>query len=129
MDTVYVNGVKQSFKRLDYEYDLISGKVNTLVYQKGQGDQFQHRYEYDADNRITNVFTSRDGVIWDQDAKYYYYKHGPLARTEFNEQIAESAEHAAQFKEILAKAEKRFNALKKVEERHANAYKQVLESV
>ena len=44
-------------------------------------------------------------------------------------QAAESKEHAEQFKAILAKAEKRFNALKKVEERHANAYKQVLESV
>jgi rubrerythrin len=41
-------------------------------------------------------------------------------------QIAESKEHAEQFADILAKAEKRFNALKKVEERHANAYKQVL---
>ena len=43
------------------------------------------------------------------------------------EQAAESKEHAEQFKAVLAKAEKRFNALKKVEERHANAYKQVLE--
>ena len=41
-------------------------------------------------------------------------------------QTAESKEHAEQFAAILAKAEKRFNALKKVEERHANAYKQVL---
>jgi rubrerythrin len=41
-------------------------------------------------------------------------------------QIAESKEHAEQFAAVLAKAEKRFNALKKVEERHANAYKQVL---
>jgi rubrerythrin len=41
-------------------------------------------------------------------------------------QAAESKEHADQFKQVLAKAEKRFNALKKVEERHANAYKQVL---
>jgi len=41
-------------------------------------------------------------------------------------QIAESKEHAEQFSAILAKAEKRFAALKKVEERHANAYKQVL---
>ena len=39
---------------------------------------------------------------------------------------AESKEHAEQFAQVLAKAEKRFNALKKVEERHANAYKQVL---
>ena len=30
---------------------------------------------------------------------------------------------------VLAKAEKRFNALKKVEERHANAYKKVLEAL
>ena len=50
-------------------------------------------------------------------------------KAEFNEQIAESKEHAEQFKEVLAKAEKRFAALKKVEERHANAYKQVLETV
>jgi len=40
--------------------------------------------------------------------------------------IAESKEHAEQFAEILAKAQKRFSALKRVEERHANAYKQVL---
>ena len=48
---------------------------------------------------------------------------------EAQEQIAESKEHAEQFKEVLAKAEKRFAALKRVEERHANAYKQVLEAV
>lgn len=45
---------------------------------------------------------------------------------EFNEQGRESNEHAQQFKKVLDLAEKRFNALKKVEERHANAYKQVL---
>jgi rubrerythrin len=48
---------------------------------------------------------------------------------EMTEQIAESKEHAEQFKAILVKAEKRFNALKKVEERHANAYKNVLEKL
>ena len=45
---------------------------------------------------------------------------------EMRSQIEESFEHAEQFKAVLAKAEKRFAALKKVEERHANAYKQVL---
>jgi rubrerythrin len=44
-------------------------------------------------------------------------------------QTAESKEHAEKFKQVLAKAEKRFNALKKVEERHANAYKKVLEAL
>jgi len=42
------------------------------------------------------------------------------------EQIGESKEHAEQFKKVLSLAEKRFAALKKVEERHANAYKNVL---
>ena len=51
------------------------------------------------------------------------------AAKEAAEQIAESKEHAEQFAAVLAKAEKRFHALKKVEERHANAYKQVLETL
>ena len=51
------------------------------------------------------------------------------AAKEAQEQIAESKEHAEQFKKVLALAEKRFSALKKVEERHANAYKQVLEAL
>ena len=44
-------------------------------------------------------------------------------------QIAESEEHAQGFREILKKAEKRFEALRKVEQRHAEAYQQVWESV
>jgi len=51
------------------------------------------------------------------------------AAKEAEHQIEESKEHAAQFAAILVKAEKRFAALKKVEERHANAYKQVLENL
>lgn len=48
------------------------------------------------------------------------------AEKEMRGQIQESFEHAEAFKAVLAKAEKRFAALKKVEERHANAYKQVM---
>lgn len=48
------------------------------------------------------------------------------AAIEAQHQIDESREHAEQFAQVLAKAERRFNALKKVEERHANAYKQKL---
>jgi len=48
---------------------------------------------------------------------------------EMQEQIEESKEHAREFIEILEKAEARFAALKKVEERHANAYKKVLEAL
>lgn len=48
---------------------------------------------------------------------------------EMQEQIAESKEHAAQFSAILAKAEKRFAALAKVEQRHAEAYQQLWEDI
>ena len=48
------------------------------------------------------------------------------AEKEMRGQIQESFEHAEAFKAVLAKAEKRFAALKKVEKRHAEAYQQVL---
>jgi rubrerythrin len=44
-------------------------------------------------------------------------------------QAAESRDHANKFAEILAKAQKRFAALKRVEQRHAEAYQQVWETV
>ncbi len=72
-------------KRTDYVYDLISGKVNYVMYQYGEDDQFIHQYSYDDDNRITEVRTSSDGFIWHRDAAYTYYKHGPLARVELGE--------------------------------------------
>jgi len=51
------------------------------------------------------------------------------AAQEMRDQAEESKQHATEFKNILEKAEKRFSALKKVEERHANAYKNVLNSL
>jgi rubrerythrin len=51
------------------------------------------------------------------------------AALEASVQIEESKEHAEQFAAVLAKAEKRFAALQKVEQRHAQAYQQVLEAL
>ena len=51
------------------------------------------------------------------------------AVAEMNEQIEESKVHAAQFKATLEKAQKRFAALAKVEERHARHYQSVLDKV
>lgn len=86
--------MQQQYKRLNYAYDLVSGNVNKVSYQEGEKDQFYHRYHYDADNRITQVYTSNDGVIWDQDAKYDYYEHGPLARTELGDLKVQGMDHA-----------------------------------
>jgi len=51
------------------------------------------------------------------------------ATTEIQQQIGESKEHAELFKATLEKAAKRFAALAKVEERHANQYRAVLASI
>jgi hypothetical protein len=72
-------------KTVEYSYDLLSGNVHRVTYQKGEQDQFMHRYRYDADNRLEAVFTSSDGYIWDEDARYLYYAHGPMARVELGE--------------------------------------------
>jgi rubrerythrin len=48
------------------------------------------------------------------------------AMREAVEQASESKAHAEEFMQVLAKAEKRFFALKKVEERHALAYQDKL---
>jgi RHS repeat-associated protein len=94
MAKVSVLTVTQRYKRMDYDYDLVSGKVKQLNYQDGKADAFYHRYEYDADNRVTNVYTSKDKVIWDQDAKYFYYKDGPLSRTELGDEKVQGIDYA-----------------------------------
>ncbi|MBL1231536.1 MAG: hypothetical protein COA31_002345 [Flavobacteriales bacterium] len=83
-----------NLKRITYEYDLVSGNVNKVNYQPEKSDQYYHRYFYDADNRITHTQTSRDNFIWDTDAKYFYYEHGPLARTEIGEKQVAGSDYA-----------------------------------
>lgn len=84
----------QRFKRVDYDYDLISGKVNLLSYNRGFADQFYQKYGYDDDNRITKVETSSDGMIWNRDAAYEYYQHGPLARMSLGERRVQGIDYA-----------------------------------
>jgi RHS repeat-associated protein len=72
-------------KYIEYEYDLVSGKVTQVNYNPGVNDQFFHKYVYDSDNRIQAVQTSRDGYLWDTDAAYEYYAYGPLKRVSIGE--------------------------------------------
>ncbi|MBT1708766.1 hypothetical protein KK062_11050 [Fulvivirgaceae bacterium PWU5] len=74
-----------SDKRIDYAYDLISGNVNYIFYQYGKADQLAHQYVYDEDNRLAEVYTSTDRFIWNREAAYRYYHHGPLARAELGQ--------------------------------------------
>ncbi|MES2544820.1 MAG: hypothetical protein V4548_08035, partial [Bacteroidota bacterium] len=89
-----LNDCEAHLKRVIYDYDLISGNVNTVTFQPKKADQFIHKYEYDADNRIVNVQTSKEGIIWEKDANYRYYPHGPLARVETGNKKVQGTDYA-----------------------------------
>lgn len=78
-------GNDQRYKQVRYEYELYSGKMLKVIYQEHEQDQFIHQYEYDDDNRLLSVQTSRNGVDWDTDAEYFYYLTGALARMELGD--------------------------------------------
>ncbi len=76
-----------------------------------------------------------EGETYEYTEMYPAFRHVAVeegnhaAVAEIDEQIAESREHAERFLAILEKAAKRFAALAKVEERHANQYRAVLEKI
>lgn len=73
-----------------------------------------------------------EGETYEYTEMYPKFRHLALeegnsaAVQEFDGQIAESKEHADNFRRTLEKAAKRFAALAKVEERHANQYEAAL---
>jgi rubrerythrin len=76
-----------------------------------------------------------EGETYEYTEMYPTFRHMAVeegnqqAVAEFDEQIAESKEHAAMFRATLEKAAKRFAALAKVEERHANNYRATLAKI
>ena len=73
-----------------------------------------------------------EGETYEYTEMYPKFRHLAIeegnhaAVAEYDEQIAESKVHAENFKRTLETAAKRFAALAKVEERHANHYRAVL---
>lgn len=105
----HLESIGQQHKTVRYDYDLISGNVNELIYQEDRSiqldegshqeelysDEFRHKYHYDANNRLIRAFTSKDGgTTWDKEAKYFYYLHGALARTELGEDEVQGTDYA-----------------------------------
>jgi len=68
-------------KTVDYVYDA-AGNVTQVAYQKTKPDAFYHHYYYDADQRLSEVRTSKNGSTMTTRARYHYYLHGPLKRIE-----------------------------------------------
>lgn len=86
--------IGEQHKTTDYKYDLISGNVEEVLYQKGAKDEYRHRYSYDANNRLVRSYTSHNGDYWELDAKYFYYLHGSLARRELGHDQVQGTDYA-----------------------------------
>jgi len=75
-----------------------------------------------------------EGETYEYTEMYPKFRHlaeqekNEAAVAEFDEQIAESKEHAEQFSKVLELAAKRFNALASVEKRHADRYQAALDA-
>ncbi|NQY08517.1 MAG: hypothetical protein HRT71_03275 [Flavobacteriales bacterium] len=78
---------------VEYQYDLLTSNVKEVILNKGRVDEFYHRYEYDQENRITCARVSSDGIVWDKDVTYNYYKHGPLERAELGEDLVQATDY------------------------------------
>ena len=122
---------------------------------RAQGDEATAKvFEATADQEVQHAFGHLDllyppaqltpakalemaiaGETYEYTEMYPNFRHlaeqegNTAAVKEMDEQIAESKEHAARFQQTLAKAAKRFAALAKVEERHANHYKATLANI
>jgi len=119
---------------------------------RAQGDEESARlFEETADQEVLHAFGHLDllypatdltpkkalemaiaGETYEYTEMYPKFRERALADgntaavREMSEQIEESKEHAGRFKLLLEKAAKRFGALAKVEERHANRYRAAL---
>jgi rubrerythrin len=76
-----------------------------------------------------------EGETYEYTEMYPKFRHlaveegNSAAVAEFDEQIAESKQHAEAFRRTLETAARRFAALAKVEERHANHYRAALDKL
>lgn len=78
--------VNAGYKTINYTYDDFSSDLLKVEYNKedisGTSDAFTHNYTYDCLDRLVEVTSSHIGYSPQTEAKYEYYKHGPLRRTE-----------------------------------------------
>lgn len=90
----YLFPTASQFQTTEYDYEPVSGNVLKTSYQRGKSDALYQRFLYDADNRVKAVYSSTDDVIWENDARYFYYKHGPLSRKELGDKQVQGVDYA-----------------------------------
>lgn len=85
-------------KKINYEYNLLTGKVKRVWYQRDKDDQFIHWYQYDDDARMIKAQSGTNPnemeMLRETEAQYYFYPHGPLARVELGSEKVQGIDYA-----------------------------------
>jgi rubrerythrin len=110
-------------------------EATARVFEDTAAQEMQHAFGHAellfADDTMTPekcLQYAIDGETHEYTEMYPTFRHEAMiegnsaAVAELNEQIEESAAHAAMFRGVLEKAAKRFAALARVEEKHARHY-------
>lgn len=80
-----MNGVgSDAYKTMNYTYRL-GNLVKTAYNKNDKSERFFHHFKYDADQRLSSVYTSKNNKILDKQASFYYYLHGPIKRIEIGD--------------------------------------------
>jgi len=93
-DVPLLQPVEQDIKSTQYEFELISGNMEAVHYQRGKRDGYTHQYTYDPLNRLKEVYTTTDHTHYSKEAQYQYYDYGPLARVELGEYQVQGMDYA-----------------------------------
>ncbi|MGE0562551.1 MAG: RHS repeat-associated core domain-containing protein [Flavobacteriales bacterium] len=76
-----------AYKTMHYQYDA-SGNLVKTIYQKNDAvEYFEHKNTFDAGQQLTKVETRTNGSNYTEQAKYNYYQHGALKRTEIGNKL------------------------------------------
>lgn len=75
-----------AYKTMHYQYDA-SGNLVKTIYQKDNAEYFEHKNTFDAGQQLTKVETRTNGSAYSEQAKYNYYQHGALKRTEIGNKL------------------------------------------
>ena len=55
-DRPELEGIGHRFKKIEYDYNLITSQVNRMDYQSGNPDGYSLKYLYDSENRLEKVY-------------------------------------------------------------------------
>ena len=87
LDTDFSSDMDDRIKTTEYEYDFTKGFLDKVKYQRFESAEYAiHDFDYDSDNRLSEVKYTAPTKSAKTVAKYQYYPTGELRRIELDEE-------------------------------------------